>query len=105
MTSIDYWEECIAQAMEEAEIKATSEQITLIAHHVEGAHECYGMAFYQPENPLIGELAETKLALKRERSKVHCDQCNGSGSITTPGPYRSSTSQCWKCHGEGRISL
>jgi hypothetical protein len=101
---MDYWLECIAEALSEAGVTATDVQIKEIAGFVEGAHENYGMAFYQPENPLIGELAETKRKLQVETQKVHCKECNGSGQIGINGPYHSSVSQCWKCNGEGKVS-
>lgn len=102
MNSLDYWKECISEALSEQGIAATAEQIHEIAYCVEGAHENYGMAFYQPENPLIGELANAKSELKKEQDKVFCKPCNGSGRIYTQGPYHGSDSQCWKCHGHGK---
>lgn len=46
--SKDYWIECISSSLEEHGVRASSEQIKLIADDIEGAHECYGMAFYSP---------------------------------------------------------
>lgn len=102
MNASEYWQECIAVALDEAGVIATIEQINEIADTVEGAHECYGMAFYQPENPLIGELKEAKQALKAEQDLVFCQTCRGSGSLTSHGPYHSATSSCWKCNGNGK---
>ncbi|MFT3806067.1 hypothetical protein [Arenimonas sp.] len=48
MDNSDYWSECVAIAAEECGATLTAEQIEHIAGSVEGAHENYGMAFYQP---------------------------------------------------------
>ena len=42
---MNYWNECIAEAFDSAEIKATQEQIDEVAGWAEGAHENYSMAF------------------------------------------------------------
>ena len=39
-----YWEECVSCALDDAGIKASAEQIALIAGAVESSHENYGMA-------------------------------------------------------------
>jgi len=41
---MDYWEETISEAFEDAGIAATKEQIQTVASWVEGAHDNYGMA-------------------------------------------------------------
>ena len=41
---MDYWKECIKEALEDAELEATDEQVDCITGWVEGAHENYGMA-------------------------------------------------------------
>lgn len=105
MSRNQYWEECIASSLDEHGITVTSEQITAIAADIAGAHECYGMAFYTPENPALSELREAKAELQKEREKVVCRPCGGRGRIITPGPYHSSDSQCCKCNGEGKVSL
>ncbi len=105
MSTRDYWKECIEIAFSDAGITATDEQMESVAGDVEGAHENYGMAFYQPESPLIGELAETKRKLRVEESKVACQECNGRGRIYTAGPYHGSDSECWKCRGDGKVTL
>ena len=46
--SYDYWEECIAIAAEECDLKLTPEQLKYLAEAAEGGHEHYGMAFYSP---------------------------------------------------------
>jgi hypothetical protein len=102
----NYWEECISEALHDAEISATKDQIEIIASWVEGAHENYGMAHGYDciPNPTEEENKQLRQELKIEREKIDCDVCNGEGRIITQGPYHSSNSQCWKCNGEGRVT-
>lgn len=102
MNKADYWHECLAQSLEEHGVIASEQQIIAIASDIEGAHENIGMAFYLPENPMAGEIAGLQKALKKEKEKVGCRRCNGNGYITSNFGDRSSTSQCDKCHGEGK---
>lgn len=44
----DYWQECIAIAAEECNLKLTPEQLNCLASAAEGGHENYSMAFYSP---------------------------------------------------------
>ena len=103
---MNYWEECIKEAFEDAGITASKEQIDTVVSWVDGAHENYGMAhgYDAIPNPLRSELDETKRALEKERSKVQCEQCNGRGRIISYGPHHSSNSQCLKCRGEGKVA-
>ena len=39
-----YWKECISEALDDAGISATDEQIDIISSWVEGAHDNYSMA-------------------------------------------------------------
>lgn len=100
----DYWTECIEISFEEAGISATTEQIESVAGVVEGCHENYGMAFYQPP---AGEYRDQENALLKrelaiEKEKVICDKCKGRGRIISQGPCHSSDSECIQCCGEGR---
>ena len=101
---MNYWHECISEAFDDAGIVATSEQIKTVVEFVEGAHENYGMAFGHDciPNPLEQDNKQLKQALVDEKEKVFCKECMGKGSITSPGPYHSSISTCWKCRGEGK---
>lgn len=103
MTRQDYYAECLSQAFDEAGIVATAEQIRLCAEHVEGAAENVGMAFYQPESPVLREVSDLKAALKRETSKVVCPECMGRGTYHHQGPYHSASGFCFKCRGEGKV--
>lgn len=104
---MDYWGECISEALEDAGLPATPEQISTIASWVEGAHENFRTAFGYDAipNPLTEENTKLKRELKREQDKIICAECKGEGRLINHGPYHSSDSECWKCRGEGRHSL
>ena len=44
MKEFEYWDECVSEALEDAGVSATDEQIKIIGSWVEGAHDNYGMA-------------------------------------------------------------
>lgn len=102
---MNYWEECISCAMEEAELVATPEQIKSIARFVEIARENYGIMMGHDcvPNPLRIENDRLAKQLDREKRLEHCRECDGSGRVVSHGPYHSSNSQCWKCSGAGKI--
>lgn len=99
----DYYAEGLAEAFEEHGVTATAEQIRAIASDVAGWAECIGMAFHVPAgDPRDSELADLRKQLERERNKVVCGACKGSGLLRFQGPYHGSTSTCHKCNGAGR---
>lgn len=102
---MEYWNECIKEAFEDAGINATDDQINTVVSWVEGAHENYGMAFGHDciSNPLKEENEKLQQQLKIEQEKRICGKCKGSGIEVTYGPYHSSMSSCYKCNGEGYI--
>lgn len=104
----DYWHECIAEAFDDAKITATEEQIVNVAGWAESAHDNYGMAHGHDciPNPETERADRVTKELATERAKVVCPECGGRGSITTNAAHcnRSSTSECWKCRGEGKVS-
>ena len=101
---MDYWVECITEALDEVGIVATQEQIITVAGIVEGSHENYGMAFGHDciPNPLRTENERLKKDLKDEQEKVICKECKGKGYTVSYGGSFQSESQCYKCRGEGR---
>lgn len=99
---IKYWEECLSSSFEEHGVMVTPEQLTAIAEDVKNGNENYGQAFYQPENPMIEENKKLAKALAVEKGKIGCLECRGSGRIIENFANRSSNSQCYKCHGEGK---
>lgn len=104
----DYWRESVEIALDEAGVTATDEQIEEIAGAIEISHENYGMAMGHDVASvnLAGErereTERLKSEIERERAKITCRECNGSGWQTTHGPIHNCTSQCWKCRGAGR---
>jgi len=104
MNNTDYWEECISYALDEVGIVATPKQIKSIARDVEVSHENFGMAFGHDAipDPRKLEVEKLKKELKDEQDKVICTVCKGTGNETSYGGSLMSTSQCWKCKGEGR---
>ena len=102
MNDLEYWEECLSQSMDEHGLTASREQIRLIAQDMSSARESYGMAFYQPENPMINEVRDLEKKLMHERSLVHCSVCNGTGrEIYNSGPWAVNAT-CYRCNGRGR---
>lgn len=103
--TMNYWKECLESSFSEAGIIATEEQINMVARDVEISHENYSIAFGYDciPNPIKLELEETKRKLDIERRKVACKECNGKGYITDNCGFRSSTSPCHKCNGEGKV--
>lgn len=102
---MDYWKECIEIAFADAAVIATPEQINEVASVVEGAHENYGMAHGYDvisKGAEDSRLNELKRELARERAKIICKRCAGSGEEVTHGPYHSGVSQCMACGGYGR---
>jgi len=68
---MDYWEECIESAFNEAGITATQEQIKSVAADVAVSHENYGMAFGYDciPNPLLSEIQKLEQEIKRNKEK------------------------------------
>lgn len=108
MDRIDYFEEAIAEAFCEADAYELYKQLTdaqkrTIDSALEGAADNVGQAFYQPENPVYAELEQTQKMLYKERNKVGCNTCRGTGRIQyMAGPW-ACDSQCDDCGGEGKI--
>jgi len=102
---MDYWKECIQEALNECGLIATNEQISAMAKFIENSHENYSTAMGHDciPNPLSTENNQLKQKLEREKNKKHCRKCNGTGSITTNFGVRSSTSRCHLCDGVGWI--
>lgn len=102
---MDYWKECVEEAFEDAGIKATQEQIDTVISWVEGAHDNYGMAHGHEHitSPLVYENEKLTRELEKERNKITCRHCKGSGVEVCHGPVHSSRGQCFWCNGEGRV--
>ena len=105
---MDYWREAVDCALDDAGVTATEQQREEIAGVMEGSHENYGMAFGHDvasanlRAAQDREKEDLERELARERNKVHCKECRGTGTTVSHGPVHSGYSQCWKCNGDGR---
>ena len=103
---MNYWQECISEAFDEAGITSTPEQINTVASWIEGAHENHSMAHGHDciPNPTEEENKRLKMELAKEQSKIVCIECKGRGRITSYGGTFQSNSECTKCRGEGKVA-
>jgi hypothetical protein len=101
----EYFRECIQDSLCVNNVVLESDVLDALAKDITLAHENIGLAFYQPENPLIHEVKDLESKLQKEKLKRGCDVCRGTGYVTESwGPIgRSSTSRCDKCYGEGKV--
>lgn len=101
---MDYWQETIEIAFDEAGIAATKEQIAVVAASIDAARENYSMSmgYDAIPNPIVQENKKLRRDLEQEQRKVGCRECNGRGFVTYGNSIRSTTSQCPKCRGEGK---
>lgn len=105
MKASAYWKEAVACSLDEHGIVATDEVIEKVARDMEMAREMQSEATGELNipNPLITENKILEKRLHDEIAKRGCSECGGRGYITTNFGMRSSTSQCDKCHGEGKV--
>ena len=106
---MNYWQECVSTAIEEAGIVATDEQIALVAEAIEGGFENYDMAHgydvigVPVELQAQRELRELKQKIEAheqwERSTEPCKRCTTTGTVLD-GWGRDMT--CPDCNGKGR---
>lgn len=107
---MNYWEECVSEALDDCNIKATMEQIETIASWVEGAHENYGMAHGYDvisrgaESESTKELRQLKTELEKKRiwecETKPCKYCLTTGTVKD-GWGRDV--KCDNCDGKGRL--
>ena len=103
---MSYWKICIEEALDEVALAATNEQVEAIAKFIETAHDNHGtaMGYDCIPNPQTSEITKLKEELQKERDKIVCQECKGTGTIHSYGPIHGSISRCDKCRGEGRHS-
>lgn len=105
----DYWREHAEIAMDEAGLEATEKQLETIAGVIESAHDFFSQSMGHDvasanwHGSKEREIADLNKELHAEREKVVCPECKGAGTLTGYGPCHSATSDCWKCHGNGRL--
>jgi len=65
---MNYWRECVEEALSEAGLQASTEQVNIITDIVEGAHDNYSQATGQDciPNPMIRDIEQLKEKHKRE---------------------------------------
>lgn len=81
MDRVDYYQECLAEAFDEAGIQATPEQLKLCAEHVEGAADSVGMAFYSP--PASDRYNEIEREWKRKYDTLRAEFDRYQGNAET----------------------
>ena len=101
---MNYWQECVKEAFDDAEITATEWQIFCVVSWVLGAHENHGTATGNEciPNPLVERINDLERELRQERDLSACPVCKGKGWLVSYGPVHSSESDCYKCHGRGK---
>ena len=102
---LEYWLECVQQSLDEQNVTGvlTDHQAYVLAQDIEAAHDCYGMAFPTPENPLRSEVSQLEKELAYEKSKIICPSCSGAGTLYMQGPHHRSSYECFKCNSRGWI--
>ena len=104
----DYYQECFETAMSDEGLwhlveQMTAEQRANIGGAIAGAVENVGLAFYQPENPMIERNRTLERKLKWERELVTCKPCGGHGRLEySAGPWWVNTG-CDCCSGAGKV--
>ncbi len=106
---MDYWEECIKEALEDAGLTATGKQIDIIVSWVEGAHDNYSLATGEEvasKNHISDEareLASLKQEIERsEEWKLSTQPCRGCNTTGTVLDVWGRDMTCPNCEGEGR---
>ena len=106
---MDYWNECIGEAFEDAGIDATKEQIDTVASWVDGAHENFSLAtgLDVANANFISDEARELEKLKRDIEKKRIWECETKPcrSCTTSGTVKDGWGRgrtCDNCGGEGR---
>lgn len=104
-----YWIEAVQSGLEELGKPniLNYDEILIMANVIQGCEENKSMYFGEDciPNPLEAENKKLKIAFEKERNKVECSLCKGKGILISYGGTLQFTSQCDKCHGEGKISL
>lgn len=100
---MNYWIEALTEALDQAAIPATAEQIAEAAKWIESAAEYRHEHEYQPEHPAVAELAATRKALTIEQSLIVCPECRGSRDERVDIGSHVAISRCYNCNGKGKI--
>ena len=108
---MNYWEECVAVAIEEAGISATDEQLKIMTEVVEGGHDNYSMSsghdlttdsFESESKSELRHLKAENERIQKWKDKTEpCRNCTGTGTVG--GGRFQGVASCQECNGEGRI--
>lgn len=101
----DYWHICIEEALSEAGVMVTEDQLNSIAEDVRMGHEMYGEShgYHLFSNPMADEIKTLKSQLEREENKVVCPDCKGIGVTVLSMGTLVSRSSCFRCSGSGKV--
>lgn len=103
MTKTDYWIEALADVFDEHGIKATPEQIALVAREIENIRDGEQYLSAPVADPSIGEINRLKSELRKEQDKRGCTACGGFGGTEHPvGSSHWSFEVCLTCRGSGK---
>ena len=96
---MNYWQECTEEAITDAGIKATGEQVMAVASSIDACHKVYsestGLGITHTNCIAIGE---KELAFYKSKVRV-CDRCGGEGSL--PDLDSLGIRICNSCNGAG----
>lgn len=105
-----YWEECVRQAFDDAEISATDFQVLSVADDVEVAYENYGLSTGMDvaDSNFISDETRELEKLKQEIEKRRIWECETEPceSCITTGTIKDEWGRdrvCAECNGEGRV--
>lgn len=93
----DYWQECMAIAAEECDLKLTPEQLDCLASSAESGHEHYGMAFYSP--PPSERLSEIEDGWKKKLKALQAEFDRYKDNAET------AVKQALRVHREDHVSI
>ena len=110
MTITEYWVEAFLVALDDAEVVhdiTDPSSLLKIGNSLRISHENIGMAFGHDDtpNPLKREIESLKVELRNEQDKRVCTYCNGTGRLIdyALGCGRSTSMECHKCKGKGKL--
>lgn len=103
---MDYWEECLKEAFEDAKIVATKEQLDTVISWVEGAEENHSMATGSDciPNPLQSAIDNANVKLAVLNSRRMCQPCHGTGLYDIRDRFIKNPESCNHCNGNGYIT-
>lgn len=101
----DYWAEGLDEALKEAGLQATPEQLNAIAQKINDAYSAIDestgtLSMTDPRNEEIQRLTRQ---LERERSKDVCGKCKGKGGWRDGIGSHIAHHTCPDCQGSGLV--